>query len=499
MGAFIDITGCTFGEWKVNTYNKINKLWECTCSCGNCKLIASADLRRGKTTNCGCKRKNSLKGLIVSNMKVEEYNGNYRWVCRCMDCSKLWTVHTYFIEHNKMTKCTHSNKHINLIDETGKIYDDIVVLNYLKKKIWECRCKCGMITIYTGKELTSHSGTICKHDKIYKYTEYKETIFDIFKMNINKLKDNNIRQELKTTNISYKYINWILEQLEIPNDEKKNGNIFYGTSKKEKNILTYIRDIYKGEIIENNRTILSGQEIDIYLPKENVGIEFNGTRFHSDSYKDKHYHYNKTNKCAKLGIRLVHLYEYEFMNTSDALNRYINGLVNKNKTVLMARKLIVKYIDINEEQEFLYKYDIYGYKNSNICIGLIDRYNDVVAIMAFKHIKDSIRDYEMCNLCFKNDIIICGGSEKMLKYFIDYEKVERIIAYCNKSKFTGEVYKRLGFKSVNNDIEYTWANEHGKLDTKDTINISEKTLRSNRCYKIYGAGIDKYELVITEN
>ena len=61
------------------------------------------------------------------------------------------------------------------------------------------------------------------------------------------------------------------------------------------------------------------------------------------------------------------------------------------------------------------------------------------------------------------------------------------------------MYKRLGFKSVNNYIEYTWANEHGKLDTKDTINISEKTLRSNSCYKIYGAGIDKYELVITEN
>ncbi len=54
----IDITGHRFGRWLVITQNGNNKgggaLWMCRCDCGVTRSVLGADLRKGKSTNCGC-------------------------------------------------------------------------------------------------------------------------------------------------------------------------------------------------------------------------------------------------------------------------------------------------------------------------------------------------------------------------------------------------------------------------------------------------------------
>jgi len=63
------------------------------------------------------------------------------------------------------------------------------------------------------------------------------------------------------------------------------------TSYKEKELLSYIKEIYDGNIIENYR---DKYEIDVYLPDLKIGLEFNGIWFHSENFKNKDYHINKT-------------------------------------------------------------------------------------------------------------------------------------------------------------------------------------------------------------
>jgi hypothetical protein len=65
-----------------------------------------------------------------------------------------------------------------------------------------------------------------------------------------------------------------------------------GYSFLEKELVDFIKSIYNGEIITNNRKILKGKELDIVLPELNLAIEFNGIYWHS--LKDKNYHLNKT-------------------------------------------------------------------------------------------------------------------------------------------------------------------------------------------------------------
>ena len=63
--------------------------------------------------------------------------------------------------------------------------------------------------------------------------------------------------------------------------------------------------------IEHNVTLENvGYELDIYIPKLKLALEFNGTYWHSTLYKSPTYHQNKTIECARHGIRVIHIFEY---------------------------------------------------------------------------------------------------------------------------------------------------------------------------------------------
>lgn len=52
-------------------------------------------------------------------------------------------------------------------------------------------------------------------------------------------------------------------------------------------------------------------EIDIYIPELNLGIEYNGTYWHSSKQKEKNYHQRKYDICKQNGVSLIHIFEFE--------------------------------------------------------------------------------------------------------------------------------------------------------------------------------------------
>ena len=64
-----------------------------------------------------------------------------------------------------------------------------------------------------------------------------------------------------------------------------------------------------------NRIILEGKEVDILISSLGIAFEFNGLRWHSEEFgKDKNYHLNKLNECNKQGIKLIQIFEDEYVN-----------------------------------------------------------------------------------------------------------------------------------------------------------------------------------------
>lgn len=104
-------------------------------------------------------------------------------------------------------------------------------------------------------------------------------------------------------------------------------------SKKEKELLKYIKSIYNDDIFENVTNIIANNnhryyELDIYLPKLNLAFEFNGTYWHSTKYKDKYYHQRKTLLCYAQNVQLINIWEYEWDNESYDIKNKIKELLN---------------------------------------------------------------------------------------------------------------------------------------------------------------------------
>jgi hypothetical protein len=103
----------------------------------------------------------------------------------------------------------------------------------------------------------------------------------------------------------------------------------YYISKLEIEIREYIKSIYTGELIFNDRTILSNNlELDIVMPNINIAIEVNGDYWHSDDKKPAGYHENKMQLCESAGYKLYFIWESEWYNKQDKVKQLLKELLS---------------------------------------------------------------------------------------------------------------------------------------------------------------------------
>jgi hypothetical protein len=221
----------------------------------------------------------------------------------------------------------------------------------------------------------------------------------------------------------------------------------------QQELFEYVNNTLKIEAISNVRKPLDNKlEIDIFIPSMNIGFEFNGLYYHSEiaGQKHKQYHIEKTKLCEKYGIKLIHIFEDDWIYKNSIIKHRIRHILNKTKHKIYARKCNIKEIDSTVKNKFLSKYHLQGTDKSSIHIGaFID--NHLVAVMTFgklrpslgrHHIKDN---YEMIRFCTIPHSTVIGISSKLLRYFERKYMPKYIITYANACWSTGNVYTIMGF------------------------------------------------------
>ncbi len=272
---------------------------------------------------------------------------------------------------------------------------------------------------------------------------------------------------------------------------------------KEKDLYEYIKSIYYGKIIQSYRDKL---EIDIYLPELKIGFEFNGLYWHSDKYKEKNYHLDKTNWFKDKDIRIIHIWEDDWIFRQDIVKSQINNLVGNSKKIF-ARKCVIKEVSAKESRIFLDSNHIQGFVSSKIKIGLYHQ-DELVSIMTFdsfegrKKMEDG--GYNLSRFCNKINTNVVGGASKLLSYFIKEYKATRIVSYADKDWSVGSLYYTLGFENIlqsKPDYKYIVDNKRihksryrkSKLGIQGTsITEHQETKRLN-IYRIYDCGKIKFE------
>lgn len=231
---------------------------------------------------------------------------------------------------------------------------------------------------------------------------------------------------------------------------KRGDAVFYrGKSLAEIAFADYIKSIYKGKIILNDTKLLSGLELDVYLPDLKLAFEFNGEYFHSDVFKRKNYHMKKTNECQSLGIRLVHIWTIDWNSQQDIIKSQILNFIGQTTTRIYARKCVVREVNKTTSCEFLRINHLQGNTISKYRYGLY--YNDeLVELITFGKLRDavihrqSIDNYELVRMCSKLDTIVVGGVSKLFTHFIKIHSPKQILTFAHRDWSNGGVYEKIG-------------------------------------------------------
>ena len=201
----------------------------------------------------------------------------------------------------------------------------------------------------------------------------------------------------------------------------------------------------------NNRTILSGNELDIYMPDRNLAIEFNGVYWHSSQFKDQQYHVGKTLACETQGIHLIHIFEDEWVNKKEIVKNRIKSVLGIGQR-LYARKCRVDHITSTEYKEFVTLHHLQGYAPASHLYGL--KHNDIlVAVMSFGRGRYHKSEYELIRYCSVGNIV--GGASKLFSAFTTEFNPTEVISYANRTWSQGGLYNALGFKDITIDKKNT--------------------------------------------
>jgi Mn-dependent DtxR family transcriptional regulator len=283
------------------------------------------------------------------------------------------------------------------------------------------------------------------------------------------------------------------------------------SSEKEKELYDILSENF--EVERNNRTVLSGMELDIYIPEKNLAVEYNGSYWHSELQgKGRTYHINKTIECNKQGIHLVHVWDYLYESKKELVISRLKSKLGTNSR-LYARKCDIAELSYSNTKAFLNRHHIQGSCASSVNIGLYHQM-ELVAVMTFgKSRYDKNIQWELIRYCSKQGINVVGGASKLFKYFTKTYNPASLISYSDKSWNTGGLYSAIGFEyshstapayyytrdyvTFENRVAYQKHKLKDKLDVFDPKLTEWENMKLNGYDRIWDCGTDVYYFKVT--
>ena len=167
--------------------------------------------------------------------------------------------------------------------------------------------------------------------------------------------------------------------------------------------------------------------------------------------KDKNYHLNKLKQCKEVEIKLITIFEDEWLYKKDIVTSRLKSYLNISADeVIYARNCKIKEIDTKTKDLFLEENHLQGKDNSSVKLGAFHN-GSLISVMTFS--KPSIAKggtfeegkYELNRFCSKINTQVTGIASKLLKYFKDKFESVKIYSYSDRRWSIGNLYEILGF------------------------------------------------------
>lgn len=241
---------------------------------------------------------------------------------------------------------------------------------------------------------------------------------------------------------------------QMPNKHLSGHSCPYCTnnvSRQEAEIVDFIKTLGIEVKTSDRKLLTDAKELDIVVPSKDIAIEFDGLYWHNEVKKpDKRYHLNKTLECEENGMRLIHIFEDEWLNKREIVESRLRVILGAAQKKIYARDCEVKEVDSDECRAFIEKNHIQGNVNAPIRYGLY-KDGELVSVMTFCKPRKNLGQnggngiFELLRFCNKLDSVVVGGASRLFTHFArDYDPVT-VISYADRRWNTGNVYEKLGF------------------------------------------------------
>jgi hypothetical protein len=267
-----------------------------------------------------------------------------------------------------------------------------------------------------------------------------------------------------------------------------------------------IREFVEGLVGETtkDRTILDGREIDIYIPSLKIGIEVDGVYWHSSAVVDDNFHLEKTKQCEKSGVRLIHIFENEWIYKKEIVKQKLISILSKPTNRAYARKTEIVQLTNRQVASFYEANHIQGHANAHNgwCYGLVSN-NELVAAMSFTERNGQ------CELNrYASSIHVVGGFAKLLTYFfMNNRDVYDVVSFADRRWSVGSLYYNNGFTldgitkpsyyyvvgdTLVRKENYRMDRLPKMLKVFDPEKTERENTEMNKVYRIYDCGLLKF-------
>ena len=289
--------------------------------------------RKSYTTNDFIKIASLIHRNKYSYSKTNYVHSKIKVIVTCKEHGDFYQLPAIHINGQGCRTCAGRNTtNEQFIEKAKKIHGDkydysLVDYKKAKEKVKIICQKHGIFEQVADKHL---QGSGCRNCANYKLQNERIMSCETFIKRANKIHKGfysyeNINYEGIKSKINIKcrlhgnFLQTPMKHLEGQGCRKCSKSI----SKPEIEIQNFIKEL-GFKIESNNRVLLNGKELDIYIPKLNKAIEFNGYYWH---YNEKNFvkgrHSMKSIMCKEIGINLLHLREDLWIRNKEKMKNVI--------------------------------------------------------------------------------------------------------------------------------------------------------------------------------
>lgn len=250
--------------------------------------------------------------------------------------------------------------------------------------------------------------------------------------------------------------------------------------------------------------------LDILLPDQGVAIEYCGLYWHSEERRGEKEHLRKMRDAGKAGVRLLTLFEDEWLHRQEAVKTTIKMVLNLDRAAVQARATAVRAAAWCDVEGIYEECHLQGAGTPCAENYVLEHEGRVVAAMSFKPDRFGGYDKELVRYASRGRVV--GGFSKLLAQFKRGQKTgTTLVSYCDLRWFTGQAYSVSGFSYVGaTSPGYWWCKatyrysrikfqKHklaAKLKKFDADLTEEQNMVANGYWKVWDCGMGKWELTV---